>query len=941
MSFLPKRHSLTAFIIIAVSLLVWPVVGSAGVAATTTTVVAKTPNPSEAGYGIVVEVEVRSLLGEPTGQVLVSAGAVTCSIQLPARSCVLRLPAVGDYQLIANYSGDSNFAASVSAPVSQAVASKSLIQLVSRNRGNQSGFARLAGVLGREQTTSRNNRWTVYASGAIDNPSDPGRWSPSVFLYDHEQRTTQLISSTIDGIHADGPSYAVAVSDDGQKVLFMSLAENLVSNVDTNGEYDVFLKNVQTGEVRLISKNLIGVAVGGQGTSLSSDGRYVLFSSESEQVALGDTNGVSDAFLRDTLTDTVALVSVSSSSEQGDGDSSAVAMTPNARFILFGSEASNFDDKDNNSADDVFIRDHVMGTTRLVSHNMAGYSGNGDSFGGDLSNDGTKVLFSSVASDLVETDTNGVTDVFMFDFDTNTSTRISVSTLGSQGDDRSFSGSLSGDGTVAVFLSTATTLTDDRGYVPFRPRLFWRDIGAGVTSQLIHSDGENNADHDICAAVVSDDGQSVIIEEHYTTWECHNGFNNSEWGPRLARVRLSDGQAYWQGPRNVVVDQLTHRSERPLLTFDGRKALLSSSATNSLPEVGNGWSHVYISERGVGIVDRVDTNESQVVPAGQSFGYVMSPNGRFVAIQSQAYDLIDWAPNNLARVYVFDRLTRELEHISQPADGSVITWGGSVRPSLSDDGQIVAFASTSDLLEGIWGGVPTGGRILIKDRQTDELVQIEDYTGTWPLVSAAGRYVVFQHFTGILRWDRDLQVIEHVSTDLSDEPVEAENPSIAGEARYVAFSSESDSLVANDLNGLRDVFVKDMDLGTVQRVSLADDGDESKGESDFPSVSGDGRFVVFESDADNLVVGDSNGEMDVFVHDRETGRTALLSIGRDGAAEGQSDQAVISRDGTTVAFRSWASNLLLNDINNEPDIFVVPNPLSDLLFVDGLEFSTY
>ena len=143
--------------------------------------------------------------------------------------------------------------------------------------------------------------------------------------------------------------------------------------------------------------------------------------------------------------------------------------------------------------------------------------------------------------------------------------------------------------------------------------------------------------------------------------------------------------------------------------------------------------------------------------------------------------------------------------------------------------------------------------------------------------------------------------------------------------RYVAFMSGSSDLVATaDTNGLLDVFLRDNVTGTTQRVSLASDGGEPDGSSYSPSVSNDGRYVAFGSDASNLVAGgDSLGNSDVFVRDMTLGVTTRVSVNTSGLEpDAGSYQAAISADGQRITFASDATDLVVGDANGSTDVFV-------------------
>jgi Tol biopolymer transport system component len=150
-------------------------------------------------------------------------------------------------------------------------------------------------------------------------------------------------------------------------------------------------------------------------------------------------------------------------------------------------------------------------------------------------------------------------------------------------------------------------------------------------------------------------------------------------------------------------------------------------------------------------------------------------------------------------------------------------------------------------------------------------------------------------------------------------------PSISADGRYIAFTSWSTNLVAEgETNGFdNDIFVHDRVTGETTRVSVASDGTQGNDYSSYPSISADGRHVAFRSNATNLVVGDTNGVVDVFVHDRQTEQTTRVSVDNNGTQGNSfSDGASISADGRYVAFSSPATNLVAGDTNGRQDIFV-------------------
>lgn len=152
---------------------------------------------------------------------------------------------------------------------------------------------------------------------------------------------------------------------------------------------------------------------------------------------------------------------------------------------------------------------------------------------------------------------------------------------------------------------------------------------------------------------------------------------------------------------------------------------------------------------------------------------------------------------------------------------------------------------------------------------------------------------------------------------------ESYGSSINADGTVVAFCSAATNLVPDDNNWMIDVFVRDRPAGRTERVSVSSDGSEGDADSDNPAVSADGRFVAFRSAASNLVPGDTNGMRDIFVHDRLTGQTERVSVDSSGGeADGESDRPCISADGRFVAFQSLARNLAPDDANEMWDIYV-------------------
>ena len=185
--------------------------------------------------------------------------------------------------------------------------------------------------------------------------------------------------------------------------------------------------------------------------SISADGRYVAFYSAASNLVPGDTNGTCDIFVYDRQTDTIERVSVAADGTQGNGQSTGPSISADGRYVAFYSAASNLVPGDTNGMSDIFVYDRQTDTIERVSLAADGTQGNGSSVGRSISADGRYVAFYSIASNLVPGDTNGTCDIFVYDRQTDTIQRVSVAADGTQGNDNSADSSISADGRYVAF----------------------------------------------------------------------------------------------------------------------------------------------------------------------------------------------------------------------------------------------------------------------------------------------------------------------------------------------------------------------------------------------------------------------------------------------------------------------------------------------------------
>lgn len=308
-------------------------------------------------------------------------------------------------------------------------------------------------------STSAGGRYVVFTSDASNLVGGDTNGDQDVFVRDRTTGRTRRVSVSSAGEQPNGNSFDPFISADGRFVAFSSAASNLVGG-DTNGVTDIFVRDRTTGRTRRVSVSSAGEQANGQSgsPSISADGRFVAFSSAASNLVGGDTNGVADIFVRNRATGTTGRVSVSSLEAQTNGSSGDPVISADGRIVAFSSQASNLVGGDTNGATDVFVRIRIAGTTTRVSVSSGADEGNSPSADPDLSAGGRFVVFSSSATNLVGSDGNGDVDVFVHDRRYDRTRRISVNSAGAEGNGSSDLPSISADGHVVAYHSSASNL---------------------------------------------------------------------------------------------------------------------------------------------------------------------------------------------------------------------------------------------------------------------------------------------------------------------------------------------------------------------------------------------------------------------------------------------------------------------------------------------------
>ncbi len=374
-------------------------------------------------------------------------------------------------------------------------------------------------------------------------------------------------------------------------------------------------------------------------------------------------------------------------------------------------------------------------------------------------------------------------------------------------------------------------------------------------------------------------------------------------------------------------------SRRPAMSADGRFVAFESLSPELVSGDTNDTKDVFVHDRDTGTTERVSKSTTGVGGNANSWSPVISADGRFVAFQSWADNLVADDTNEAADVFVHDRVLESTELVSLEPSGTQLS-GYCQDPMISEDGRYVAFIAWEEGWEA--------SRVLLRDRESGSTQILSIPQAKWGLaMSGDGRFIAFvsedsdivgddtNDHEDVFVYDLQETTIERVSVASSGEEANgiSRHPAISADGRYVAFQSRAINLTAGDANrNGDDVFVHDRVTGITECVSINNSGEISSWHSWKPSVSADGRYVAFGSWGTNLVPGDTNEAFDIFVHDRLTGTTERVNVSSGGGqAEGETDigqQPQISASGQFVAFESDASNLVAWDTNGYSDVFV-------------------
>ncbi|HVF36102.1 MAG TPA: hypothetical protein VND91_12340, partial [Candidatus Saccharimonadia bacterium] len=780
---------------------------------------------------------------------------------------------------------------------------------------------------------SADGRWLVFSSSASNLVAGDTNGVEDVFLRDNANGALVRIAAGSQPV----------ISANSAWIAFTTPVPLVTA--DGNQFDDVYVVNRDTLAFELVSVSAIGFAADSPSTSpsISADGLRVAFASRGSTFGVVDMNGLVDIYLRIRATvPSTIRISNGEDAQESDGDSVDPAISGDGLFVAFESDATNLDTgvvSEGFRDVDIFRFNVTVGSTQLVSHGFDGslaFDSDGPSYDPAISANGTHVAFESVATNLtLGSDTNGNHDIFVRNMAAPGATLVSVGAMtgGAGAAGGAFGAAVSADGQFVAFRSSQDDLVS--GESNNRMQVFRRKLTD--PAETIRIDAAMMPDGDTQAVAISTDGLVVAFAS-----EANNLVSPQEAHPFDFDVFVTTSIVA-AGPDTVATASANAGTPVPAganakafdasLSGDGRYVVFNSLASNLVDDDRNEVEDVFRHDTTNSSTVRVSTGEGEF--DARSDQGVVSADGRWVAFRS--FERIAGVDENLVPdVYVRDMQAPvgvEFTLVSAESGGpaidarnakGIVQILGSGEPAISADGRTVAFASD---LPAIVPGDTNGQRdVFVRDLDAGVSTRVNVNSGgrqssapaSLPALSGNGQVVAFEAATNDLdpacasaasgvfvhAFGDDSTTCISVALNGAAADGPSGNASLSFDGRYVAFDSAAGNLVPDD-TGRRDVFVHDRTTRVTTRVSVDTFGTPANGDSFSPRISGDGRFVVFESTASNL--GGAAGQH-TFVHDRLRGATGFLDADAVAFGDRNSSQPAISPDGTRYAISSSATN---------------------------------
>jgi len=801
----------------------------------------------------------------------------------------------------------------------------------------------------------------LFESQADDLVEGDANATSDVLIKDLASGTNQLVSVAAGGGSGNLRSSDAVMTSDGRYVAFVSQATNLVAG-DTNGIQDVFVRDLLSGVTSLVSTGAVrNVSLGISGADMSSpvitpDGRFVAFASTATGLAGTNVPMGSEVYVRDLVTGATAqasegalAVAIAVFGTSSNYASYHPRMSDDGRFVAFKTVATSNSVYTNAV---VLLSDLVAETLTVIDANALGMGpADPDRFGPEITPDGRYIAYVHQ-----EPDTNSVySSVHVWDAQSATDILVSTGGTGVPPGTVSDTPVITPDGRFVAFLSDATNLVANPVIAGFH--IYLRDIQS-LTTQLVDADTNGVGSTDMAGGVpsLSADGRFVAfaVPDGGLVSLDNNGYIDSflrdvsggttillsrrdpslvpATGHGLTRLTLSalSANGRWlvfesvasgmatndsNGLSDVFADDLvtgqralisegmdgnaaqSGPSTHAMISVDGRHVVFLSAATNIVTGPTNVFLNVYRRDLQTGVTILVTPGTNGLGADRDCLNPLISANGRYVAFESQARNLVAGGLTSVATYWCDMDLgqTKQLVGnavLSMSSDGRYVCLdnpSGSLR-CVVRDAQMNLNVYSNAALSGLLS--PDGSRLLFGPTNPTPVIRVADVLARTNLFTFPSRTARFNPG----QWSDD--------------------------SRFLAFVSSSNHFTFMD-DGINRIYLQDFasNVVTLVSVNFAHTG-AANGPSDMPMVSGDGRFVVYRSEATDLVPYSWTPGPRLFVYDRLTAVNSLLSSsGSDSGLLPWLSLPLLSSGGESVAFQSTSDGLVIGDLNRTIDAF--------------------
>lgn len=796
---------------------------------------------------------------------------------------------------------------------------------------------------------STNGRYALF-EGSADNlivgaPGAPA--NTQIFMRDMLNGVTALVTVGTNSTCADGVSSDSVMTPDGRYVAFSSLAGNLVVN-DTNSIGDVFVRDLQTGVTVLASVGAQPATSSLQfsyGKSKSDspvmtpDGRYVAFFSTASGL-VPNVSTVGDIYVRDLVGNVTFCVS---SNAHRFFSSASICydqkISDDGQVVTF--QAS----KMTSPTNAIIFRHHLQtGLDDIISNAPAPLAYQ-DAQVLDMTPDGRFVIYLGV--------TNSANAVYIWDGQTGTNSLVSVTTNGlAPTSGICDSPKVDSTGRYVSFFSTIAGLVTNT-ISSGSQDLYWRDLQAGITKLVdAGTNGTSVSRTFLDDYSMSANGAYVVFDSPDADLVTND--SNQSWDVFLRNL-TADSTELISAHASSLISQTAGMgglNQSVNISADGRYAVFCSTSRGLVPDYTNLYYGIFGRDLAnqTNFLISVDTNGLGNAN-GISWQPVISGDGQHVAFTSQANNLVAQDTNGATDVFIRNIQTGVTTLVSANANNNGSLGGASSSPAISFDGHYVLYFNSPsnivlrDCILGTNYSLTTNGSCAAITQDGHYAAFFGKVNGLYGLYvwdSLAAQTIYTNVTTSVSKisistngqW---LAYISGSSLGMTDRLANSNRTVSAGafgsraglrfsgDGRFLVYATAAAN-AASDTNQTQDVYVYDWQNATNLLVSQSFYFPQAPmGNSDCPDISADGRFIVYESAAADIAPSDNNSFKDIFLYDQQAGMTTLLSASDSGqgTANSQSLAPLFTGNGQTVAFQSWASDLVQGDFNQGEDAFIV------------------